>query len=352
MNHFQRYLAEEFVEDYTEGRLSRRQALKLLASITGSLLLAEGFLAACAPPPEAVATLAATPTEPGPATAAPSATRAPSATAPAVNSTEPPPAEATATTAAPEDENDTPDMAGTAAAIGTVMPDDPDIVAGPVEFPGDGVTLRGYLARPAAAGPYPVVLVCHENRGLTAHIEDVTRRLAKAGYVGLAVDLLSRAGGTAAVGSDNAPGQLSALTPDQYVQDFRSGWAYTATLPEADAPRVGMVGFCFGGGVTWQVAMHMPELRAAVPFYGPAALEADVPNLQAAVLAIYGERDSRINGGIPAIEAAMLANGKVFEKQIYAGADHAFHNDTSSRYNAEAARDAWARTLAWFDRYL
>lgn len=354
MNHFQRYLAEEFVEDYSEGRLSRRQALKLIASITGSLLLAEGFLAACAPPPEAAATLAATLAATRAATTAPNTAAAGSATPGAATdtpATEPPPADATATSV-PEDELDTPDLAATAAAVGTVMPDDPDIVAGPVEFPGVDATLRGYLARPAGAGPYPVVLVCHENRGLTAHIEDVTRRLAKAGFVGLAVDLLSRAGGTAAVGSEAVPGVLSGMTPDQYVQDFRSGWEYTATLPEADAPRLGMVGFCFGGGVTWQVATHLPELKAAVPFYGPPPPAADVPNIQAAVLAIYGEQDSRINGGIPAIEAAMQANGKRFEKQIYPGADHAFHNDTSTRYNAEAARDAWARTLNWFTTYL
>jgi carboxymethylenebutenolidase len=354
MNHLQRYLAEEFVEDYAEGRLSRRQALKLIASITGSLLLAEGFLAACTPSPEATATLGAT----SAATSAPNTAAAGSAMPAASEAatdgatkaaTEPAAATQTST---PEDDNDLPDLAGTAAAVGTVMPDDPDVAAGPVEFPGVDATLRGYLARPAAGGPHPVVLVCHENRGLTAHIEDVTRRVAKAGYVGLAVDLLSRAGGTAAVGSDNVPGALSGMQPDQFVQDFRSGWEHTATLPEADAPRLGMVGFCFGGGITWQVATHLPELRAAVPFYGPQPPVEDVPNIEAAVLAIYGELDSRINGGIAAIEAAMQANGKTFEKQIYAGADHAFHNDTSSRYNAEAARDAWARSLAWFGKYL
>jgi carboxymethylenebutenolidase len=197
-----------------------------------------------------------------------------------------------------------------------------------------------------------VILVCHENRGLTPHIQDVTRRLAKAGYVGLAIDLLSRQGGSAAVGEGNVPGVLGHIAPDQFVTDFVSGWQYLQGQPFAQADRVGMTGFCFGGGVTWQVATHVPDLLAAVPFYGPHPPLEDVPNIQAAVLAIYGELDGRINGGIPEIEQAMTANNKIYEKLIYPNADHAFHNDTGSRYNREAAKDAWARTLAWFDRYV
>ena len=116
--------------------------------------------------------------------------------------------------------------------------------------------------------------------------------------------------------------------------------------------RVGMVGFCFGGGITWQVATQMAELKAAVPFYGPPPAADAVPGIQAAVLAIYGGRDSRITSTQPAIEAAMLANGKTYEKVIYPDADHAFFNDTGTRYNEAAARDAWAQTLAWFGKYL
>jgi carboxymethylenebutenolidase len=233
-----------------------------------------------------------------------------------------------------------------------VSPDDPAIEAGPAEFPGQGATLLGYLARPKGDGPFPVVLVCHENRGLTEHIRDVARRLAKAGYVALAVDLLSRQGGTEAVGSGNVPGALGNTSPDQFVQDFLSGWQYLQSQPYAQAELVGMVGFCFGGGVTWLMATRMPELKAAVPFYGPHPAVADVPNINAAVLGIYGELDQRINQGIPAIEAAMQQNNKIYEKVIYPGADHAFHNDTGSRYNADAAQDAWARTLEWFGKYL
>ena len=335
MNHFQRYLAEEFAEDYQEGRLTRRQALKLIASVTGSLVLANTLLAACTPPPQATAT--PSPTSAPPPTRTPALSPSPTS-GPTTEPTEAPP---TAVSPSP-----------TAVVGGTVSPDDPAIEAGPIQFLGEGATLLGYLARPKGDGPFPVVLVCHENRGLTEHIQDVTRRLAKAGYVALAVDLLSRQGGTEAVGSSNVPGVLGNTPSEQFVSDFASGWQYLQTLPFADAERVGMVGFCFGGGVTSLVATHMLELKAAVPFYGPHPPVEDVPNIHAAVLAIYGELDQRINQGIPAIEAAMQQNNKVYEKVIYPNADHAFHNDTGSRYNPEAAQDAWARTLAWFGEYL
>jgi carboxymethylenebutenolidase len=325
MNNFQKYLASEFAEDYEEGRLSRREALKLIASVTGSLLLADSILAACAPPPES------------PAAVVPTATSTPAPTA-----TEGSQASATPDSATPEEVQPT----------NTVSPDDPEIQAESVEFPGQGATLQGYLARPVQEGSFPVILVCHENRGLTEHIQDVTRRLAKAGYVALAVDLLSREGGSQALSADQIPGALGNMPPDQFVQDFVSGWQYLSDQPFAQADRVGMVGFCFGGGVTWLVATQMPELLAAVPFYGPHPPVEDVPNIQAAVLAIYAGNDERINQGIPPIEEAMLANGKIYEKVIYPNTDHAFHNDTGPRYNAEAAQDAWSRTLAWFDNYV
>jgi carboxymethylenebutenolidase len=319
MNHFQRYLAEEFAEDFEEGRLPRREAIKLIASVSGSLVFAETILAACSP-------------------SSPSATLAP-VSPPAVGAAESTPtasASATAPTSPP----------------GTVAPDDPAVRAEDVEFPGEDAQLAGYLARPSAEGTFPAILLCHENRGLTDHIRDVARRLAKAGYVSLAVDLLSRQGGSAAVGEADVPGVLANQPPEQFAADFRAGWQFTGTLPVADAARLGMVGFCFGGGVTWLVAARMPELLAAVPFYGPHPAVAEVPNIRAAVLAIYAGRDDRINQGIPAIEAAMRDHGKVYEKVVYPDVDHAFHNDTGSRYAPEAARDAWARTLAWFDRYV
>jgi carboxymethylenebutenolidase len=322
MNLFQHYLADEFAEDYEEGRLSRRDALKLIASVTGSIVVANSILAACTPPPEQSGADLPSPTVETPASFSPTAESAPT------ESVQPP------------------------AAYGTVMPDDPAIVAGEIQFPGEDATLTGYLARPAGEIASPVILVCHENRGLTPHIRDVARRLGKAGYVGLAVDLLSRQGGSAAVGEGNVPGALGNIQPGQFVADFRSGWQFLQGQAFAQTDRVGMTGFCFGGGVTWQVAVHMPELLAAVPFYGPHPITSDVPNIQAAVLAIYGGLDDRINSGIQSIEEAMLANNKIYEKVIYPNADHAFNNDTGSRYNAEAAQDAWERTLAWFDRYV
>ena len=326
MNIFQRYLAEEFAEDYQEGRLSRREALKLIASVTGSLVAANSILAACALN-ESTET-----------------------------STVSPPDSPTVPPAATGEASPTPESAGTAApapaAYGTVLPDDPAVVASEVQIPVADTNLIGYLARPASDDVSPVILVCHENRGLTPHIQDVTRRFAKAGYVGLAIDLLSRQGGSAAVGQENVPGALGNIPPDQFVEDFKSGWRYLQGQSYAAAARVGMTGFCFGGGVTWRVATQMPELLAAVPFYGPHPPLEDVPNIRAAVLAIYGELDSRINSGIPTIEQAMMENNKIYEKIIYQGADHAFHNDTGSRYNPEAARDAWEKTLAWFEQYV
>jgi len=328
MNLFQRYLADEFAEDYEEGRLSRRDALKLIASVTGSLLAANSILAACTPPPESTETSVISPTN--------------------VPPSEPPPASDSPTAESVSTESSSP----APSAHGTVMSDDPAVIAGAVEFPASDTNIMGYLARPSNEAIAPVILICHENRGLTPHIQDVTRRFAKAGYVGLAVDLLSRQGGSAAVGEGNVPGALGVIDPMQFVEDFKSGWRYLSEQSYADARRVGMTGFCFGGGVTWQMAVNMPELLAAIPYYGPHPLTSDVLKINAAVLGIYGELDSRINGGIPAIEEAMAANGKIYEKMIYPNANHAFNNDTGGRYNPEAAQDAWMRSLAWFEQYV
>ena len=326
MTDFKRYLLDEFVEDYQEGHLSRREALKLIAGITGSWVVANTILAACTP---------AAQTTPA---SAPTATGAPADTPVASPTAQPPSPSSDPTTTAPI--RATPGPSG-------------ELEASAVEFPGEGATLIGYLARPAGEGPFPAVLVCHENRGLTDHIRDVTRRVAMAGYVGLAVDLLSRQGGTDAVGdSSQVPGILGNTPPEQFVQDFVSGWRWLQGQPTVQTERVGMVGFCFGGGVTWRVAVGLQELRAAVPFYGAHPSVDEVATIQAAVLAIYAERDQRINQSIPAIEAAMQQNDKTYEKVIYPNTDHAFHNDTGSRYNPEAAQDAWARTLAWFEKYL
>ncbi|GAB4208379.1 MAG: hypothetical protein OHK0022_37880 [Roseiflexaceae bacterium] len=339
MNHLQRYLVDEFVEDYQEGHLSRRQALKLIAGITGATVAAQ-ILAACGTQPTATNPTAAPTGAPTagseatsvPATSAPSATDAPAATSAATSA----PA---ATTQA-----QSPD---------SVAADDPAVVAQMVTFPSGDGELMGYLARPTGEGQFPIVLVCHENRGLTPHIQDVTRRLAKSGYTALAVDLLSRQGGTASItDTDSIPGLLSGAPPERHVSDFTAGLNYVKTQPFAKADSVGMVGFCFGGGVTWLVAAGLPELKAAVPFYGPPVAASEIPKINAPVLAIYAERDNRINASIPTVEQAMQQNNKTYRKIIYPGVDHAFHNDTGQRYNREQAQAAWAETLAWFQQYL
>lgn len=317
------YLIDEFVEDYQKGEIPRRQAFRLLAGITGAAT-ATALLAACGTPAAAQTDAPLIPTAEG----------------------EAPTAEGEAPTA-------TPVPAAPVAASNSVAATDPRVLGGSILFPGTETTMLGYMARPAAEGSFPLVLVCHENRGLTPHIQDVTRRLAVAGYVSLAVDLLSREGGTAAVVvPDDIPGLLSSAPPERHVQDFQDGLTFVKSQPFARADSVGMVGFCFGGGITWRVAAALPELRAAVPFYGPPVAAEQVPNISAPVLAIYAGKDERINNSIPAIEEAMQANGKVFEKMIYADVDHAFNNDTGPRYSPDAALDAWNRTLEWFGRYL
>jgi len=328
------YIVEEFIEDYQDGRITRRQALKQIALILGSVTLANGILAACAPAvtpsPTSIATAAAT--------AAP--TVAPTATAIAAAA-----ATATLTTAA------TLSVQAPASGV-SVSADDPAIEAiGIVKFASGVDTVSAYVAKPKGNGTFPVVLVCHENRGLVEHIKDVTRRIAKAGYVGVAVDLLSRQGGTDQVGA-NAPGVLGTLPPQQFVDDFRAALTWAQSQPYARKGKAGMLGFCFGGGVAWRCATQLQELGAAVPFYGANPPLEDVPKIQAAVLGIYGELDTRIDAGIPAIEAAMKQNDKTFEKIVYPKASHAFNNDTGGNYNPDAAKDAWAKTLAWFGKYL
>jgi len=324
---FKGYLLDEFLEDYQGGLITRREAAKLIGGIVGSLALADVLLAACTP----AAGNGSSPTVVPAAAAEVGASRVPSASP-----------------AAPEASATGPEDSATEGSSAAATPAE----SGDITFPGEAATLLGYLARPVDDGPFPAVLVCHENRGLTDHIRDVTRRLATGGYVGLAVDLLSRLGGTAASDESQIPGLLGNMPSDQFVQDFTSGWRWLQAQPSVRPERVGMVGFCFGGGVTWRVAIGLADVSAAVPFYGPHPDPAELESLQAAVLAIYAGRDTRINQSIPAIEAAMQQYGKVYEKVVYPETDHAFHNDTGSRYDAQAATDAWARTLAWFGRYV
>jgi carboxymethylenebutenolidase len=229
---------------------------------------------------------------------------------------------------------------------------DPQIVAEYVNYPspnGHG-QVRGYLVRPApAAGKVPAVVVVHENRGLNPYIEDVARRVAKAGYMALAPDGLSSVGGYP--GNDDKGRALQEkVDPTKLMNDFFAAIQWLMQH-EGATGKVGMTGFCYGG-VTNAAADAYPELACAVPFYGRQADAKDVPRIEAPLLLHFGELDTRINEGWPAYEAALKAAGKTYEAYIYPGANHGFHNDSTPRYDKIAAELAWDRTLAWFDKYL
>jgi carboxymethylenebutenolidase len=234
----------------------------------------------------------------------------------------------------------------------SVAADDPDVQASDVTYRSEA-EVGAYLARPAAAGTYPGVIVIHENRGLTDHIKDVTRRLAKAGYVALAPDLVSRMGGTTSMQADQVASALGQATPEQLVQDLNAGVDFLLQQTGVNSDKVGVVGFCFGGAYTLRLAAANPKIAAAVPYYGvtpePASQMADT---NAAIMGQYGGADQRVNNSIPALEQALQGAGKTFEKHIYDGAGHAFNNDTGARYNEAAAVQAWQRTLDWFATHL
>ncbi|MEG1039589.1 YghX family hydrolase [Pseudomonas sp. NUPR-001] len=234
-----------------------------------------------------------------------------------------------------------------------VPANDPEILAAYINYPspkGHG-QVRGYLVRPAKAeGKLPGVVVVHENRGLNPYIEDVARRLAKAGFVALAPDGLSSVGGYP--GDDDKGRELQAgVDPEKLMNDFFAALEWLMKN-DATTDKVGITGFCYGGGVANAAAVAYPELAAAVPFYGRQPEAKDVPKIKAPLLLHYGELDTRINEGWPAYEQALKAAGKTYEAYFYPGANHGFHNDTTPRYDEAAAKLAWERTLAWFRRYL
>ncbi|MEE8465632.1 MAG: dienelactone hydrolase family protein, partial [Dehalococcoidia bacterium] len=227
---------------------------------------------------------------------------------------------------------------------------DDSIEAGPVEFEGNGATLLGYLSRPSLPGPHPGIVVVHENRGLLPHFEDVTRRFAREGYVALAIDMLSREGGAESFADPNdMVGALRRAPREQVVGDGNAAVRFLQDQTYVRRDRVGATGFCFGGGIVWLMAVGNPELRAAVPFYGSAPPLEDLPNLQVPVLGIYAGEDSRINAGVSALEETLRFEEKEYRFVTYPGANHAFFNDTGSRYHPQAAEEAWTETLDWFE---
>jgi carboxymethylenebutenolidase len=216
-----------------------------------------------------------------------------------------------------------------------------------VTFPGGTGTMSGAFA--AAQSPRGAVLVVHENRGLTEHIRAVTGRLAGDGYTALAPDLLSRAGGTA--GAPDATAALGAISEADLVADLRSGLAELGR--RASGVKLGAVGFCFGGGMVWQLLNSGPtDLAAASPFYGPAPDDPRFTGTKAAVLGIFAEQDDRVNAGRDTLDRALAAAGVTHEFVTEPGAGHAFFNDTGQRYNPAAATDAYRRLLAWFGTHL
>jgi carboxymethylenebutenolidase len=226
-----------------------------------------------------------------------------------------------------------------------VAADDPRLVAERIAFAGTSGEVMGYLVRPSGVeGRLPAVLVVHENRGLNPHIEDVARRAALAGFLALAVDFLSPAGGTPG-DADKARDMIAALDAAATVANAVAAVAFLKSHPLSSG-KVGAVGFCWGGGLVNQTAVHAPDLAAAVPFYGRVPEAADVPRIKARLLLHYAGLDERINEGIPGFRAALDAAGTQYTLYMYEGVNHAFHNDTAgARYDKAAADLAWQRTV-------
>ena len=259
-------------------------------------------------------------------------------------------------------------LAGSTAAAAAIVPlleaskaraaivaeDDPGLKTETITWPGaEGVTMTGYLAMPAdASGRLPAVMVVHENRGLNPHIKDVTRRLALEGFLALAPDFLAPQGGTPE-DEDQARQMFETLDRPQVVENAVATVDFLKNH-ELSNGKVGAVGFCFGGGIVNQTAVHAGEdLTAGVAYYGSAPDAADVPQIEAKMLLHYAGLDERVNAGIPAYEEALKAAKVVYEIHTYEGANHAFNNDTSeARYHKEAADLAWSRTVAFLKEAL
>jgi carboxymethylenebutenolidase len=234
-----------------------------------------------------------------------------------------------------------------------VAKEDKRIKAEHVEYPspqGYG-TMRGYLVRPAgAAGKLPAILVIHENRGLNPHIEDIARRLALENFMAFAPDALFPLGGYPG-DEDKAREVFPKLDQNKTREDFVAAANYLKTRPDSTG-KVGAVGFCFGGGMANHLATRIPDLAAAVPFYGGQPNAADVPKIKSPLLIHYAENDKRINDGWPAYEAALKEAKVPYEMHMYPGAQHGFNNDTTPRYDPAAAKLAWDRTVAFFKKHL
>ncbi len=251
---------------------------------------------------------------------------------------------------------------GTAAALNLLpmletnyaqaaMTNQDDLFTEYISYDGVNGKMQAYVARPKEEKKYAAVVVIHENRGLNPHIEDVTRRAAKAGYLAIAPNALAPLGGTP-VNEDEARTKFQQLKAEDSQENFIRVFDHLGSRKDCNGIW-GCVGFCWGGAMANTLAVNVPSLKAAVAFYGRQPAASDVPKIKAAVQLHYGELDERVNAGIPAYEEA-LKNAKIpYELYIYEGANHAFHNDTApTRYNEQAAKLAWQRTISFFDKYL
>lgn len=256
-------------------------------------------------------------------------------------------------------------LAGGAAAASALLPildthsagaqmiptNDPRLDTAELKYPGAAGDVRAYWARPKGTEKLPGVLVIHENRGLVPHIQDVTRRVALEGYLAMAPDALWPLGGTPEDMS-KAPAMIQSLNPQSNLQNYLAALRYLKTHP-ASTGKVGVVGFCWGGAMANQLAVHAPDLVAAVPYYGRQPAAEDVPKIKASLLLHYAGLDEGINKGIADYEAALKRAGVDYRQFMYPGAQHAFNNDTNAeRYNREAAQLAWERTVAFFKEKL
>lgn len=318
MTDFERYVLEEHVEDFNDGMISRRELLRRVTLITGSMAATLAVLEAmgCGAQPANA-----------PATPASRATSTPQAFA-------------------------TPPAQPTSDGV-TVQPSDPRIKVETLAVKGvDGAALISYSARPASGKPAGGIVVVHENRGLLPHIKDVVRRVATAGFSGLSIDLLSRDGGADKL-SDAAAYQaaLAKRSAADMVTDLQQ--ALMALSGSGVGDKLGITGFCFGGGMVWNTLAAGTAVKAAVPFYGPAPQNmAGLGTEKSSVFAVYAELDTRITGTRDQVEAQLKQSGRPYRIMVYPGVDHAFHNDTGARYNATQAEAAWVAAVEWFRQYV
>jgi carboxymethylenebutenolidase len=323
MTEFERYVIEEHVEDFNDNLISRRELLRRVSLVTGSLAATMTLLEAMGCGTEPASSTTPTPRS-GTAAAQPFATPPASPTTDGV----------------------------------TVKESDPRIKVEALPVKGaDGAALIGYSARPAGSassgpGSPAAILVVHENRGLQPHIRDVVRRVATAGLAGLSIDLLSREGGADRL-SDQAAyaAALARRSTADMVSDLQQ--ALAALRGAGAGSRLGVTGFCFGGGMVWSLLAAGGDVKAAVPFYGPAPQNVEALAAQkAAVYAVYAEKDTRITSTGPTVDTQLAKSGHPHEIVVYPGVDHAFHNDTGPRYDATQAQKAWVAAVDWFRRYV